>query len=299
MTGGAGFIGESLINMLLETGHEPIIFDNFSRFEYDKIQHLKYKVKIINGDVSHLSDLLDGVPKCDRVVHLAGNSRVDVSKEAHFSTFENNVRGTLNVLEYCRVYDSKLIFASSWMVYDPIKAAEKKPLTEDAKTGPITPYGVSKLMGEQYCHLFFSSYNVPSIRLRFSNVYGPKDKNRLIPFLISRAKTGDDIHIFGAEQTLNFIYVNDVVNAIYSAILFDLDSETDTFNIGTEKSINLTALAKDIISMSDSKSRLIVDPPRPYDFSFYSPETEHAKKKLKFKASIDWKKGLSECIEYY
>jgi UDP-glucose 4-epimerase len=297
VTGGAGFVGHNLAVALIKAGYNVVIYDNFSRLGEGRLDQIKDNVKIVRGDIRDFSQLMNGVPDCDFVVHLAAISRVDESLISPITTFEVNVIGTLNILEYCRKLHSKLIFASSWMVYDPEEAAKKKPLTEDARVGPITMYGLSKLVGEQYCRLYHLLYNVRSLILRFSNVYGPGDKDRLVPVLISRAKKGDDIHIFGRKQTLNYVYVSDVVKAICSAILTDIDF--GIFNIGTSSSINLVKLASMIVSLCNSKSRIIEDPPRPFDYEYFCPDITKARKYLNYEPSVSLEEGLKECVRHY
>jgi len=299
VTGGGGFIGSHLATALVDAGYETVIYDNFSRFSEEKLRNVVDKSKIVKGDIKDLNKLTETVPGAEVVVHLAAVSRVDASIVSHINTFEINGTGTLNILEYCRRFGSKLIFASSWMVYDPGEAAKMKPLSEEAKTGPITPYGVSKLFGEQCCRLFSYLYHVPTIVLRFSNVYGLGDKERLIPLLISKAKRDDEIHIFGKEQTLNFVHVEDIVNAVCLVISNNVELTANTFNIGTERSIRLMELASKIISLCGSASKLVINPHRPFDYKYYQPDITKAKTCISYEPKVGLQNGIKKCVEYY
>jgi UDP-glucose 4-epimerase len=299
ITGGGGFIGSHLVTALLEAGHEVTIYDNFSRFGEEKLAHVTDKVNIVKGDIRDLNQLTSSVPNPEVVVHLAAVSRVDASIMSNVTTFEINGQGTINVLEHCRKFNSKMIFASSWMVYDQTEAANKKSLDEETKTNPVTPYGTSKLTGELYCRLFSHLYQVPTMVMRFSNVYGPGDKERLIPTLISRAKKGDEIHIFGKDQTLNFVNVEDVVLAICSAVARATSKElfSNTFNIGTENSIKLVELASQVISLCNSPSPLVVNPERSIDYKRYQPNITKARNIIGYQPKVDLQSGLNKCIE--
>jgi len=295
VTGGGGFIGRFVCALLVRYGHEVTVFDNFSRFPLSYLKEISNKIKIVSGDVCSAEDVEKTLQGCECVFHLAAKSRVSLSPEEAKSCFQTNVIGTYNVLEACRKTGAKCIFASSWMVYG---RTNEERVTEDHSLNPVSPYGVSKLTGEHCCKLFHDLYGLRTTVLRLSNVYGLGDKERIVPLFFSLAKRNIPIHVFGREQTINFIYASDVARAFYLAALND-NADGDVYNIGTDKSTNLTDLAKLIVELCGSRSKVIIDEPRPVDIQFYQPYTAKARNKLGFEAKISFFSGLSECAPFY
>ena len=175
VTGGAGFIGSHLVDRLVGAGCLVKVLDNLSTGKLENIRgHLDSgKAIFVEGDVRNASNVERSVQDCDAVVHLAAQTSVPYSVENPWETFAINVGGTLNVLRSCAEgrQVGKLVFASSCAVYgDPVSL----PASEETSVGPISPYADSKLAAEKYCCGFSDVQILPSVVLRFFNVYGPR-----------------------------------------------------------------------------------------------------------------------------
>lgn len=297
ITGGCGFIGSHLARRGIEKGWEVLIFDDFSRFGPDNLGSLAESVTIVQGKVESINSLRKALVGVDVVFHLGGISRAVGSVDNPQPFFETNVQGTHNVFETCRDKSARVVFASSWIVYHReskrlgVKAREGDPV------GPETPYGLSKLIGEEYGKLYYDLYGEDIVSLRLSNVYGPGDKNRVIPTMVSIATKGDPVRVDGNPRFMNFIYVEDVVDALLS-IAERPDVKSRIYNIGTPESINLADLAAMIIRASNSPSSLTIGALPPREYENYCPDTFLAKDQLGFVARTSLEKGMEECVRW-
>lgn len=244
ITGGAGFIGANLAEELA-VDNSVIIIDDFSTGNKENVNDLPgEKVKFIEGSIGDLSLLERSFRNVDFVFHLAAISSVHRSIENPLATNDVNVTGALNVLLAAR--DSgvkKVAFASSAAVYGDTTSTAQK---EDMTPNPQSLYAVTKLVGEYYCGVFQAIYGLPTVSLRYFNVYGPKqDPNSeyaaVIPRFAKRLSEGKPPIIYGdGEQTRDFVFVSDVVRANILAV----ESEaTGVCNIGQGQSITINELA--------------------------------------------------------
>jgi len=172
VTGGAGFIGKHLVEFLITKGINVTIFDNFSNSKKNSITYLKNQgVKIIEGDITKIRDIVNAVKDQDMVIHLAAKISVEESIENPSETFYINVDGTKNVLIACKKnHIKKMIVSSSAAVYG--ESLPNIKLTEKSETHPISPYGESKIMMEYEIKKLVEKYNVNCIILRFFNIFG-------------------------------------------------------------------------------------------------------------------------------
>jgi UDP-glucose 4-epimerase len=207
VTGGAGFIGSHLAELLVQRGYEVIIIDDLSSGKMANIENLikKNKVQFFNGSVTDLSLLQTIFRGAQSVFHLAAVVSVSRSIGSPLNSHEVNLTGTLNVLVAARDNGlKKVVFSSSAAVYgdNPVL-----PHTEIMVPNPLSPYGVTKLAAEYYCRVFQQVYGLPTVCLRYFNVYGPRqDPNSeyaaVIPKFIQRASEEKPIIIYGdGEQT--------------------------------------------------------------------------------------------------
>ena len=253
VTGGAGFIGSHLSEELVKRGHLVIIVDNLSTGNINNIKHLLNKdsvqfVKNSIADLPLLRELFHGV---DYIFHEAAIPTVPRSIENPRVSHDINATGTLNVLIAAKENSvKKVIYASSSSVYGDVHTLPKR---EDMMPQPESPYAVSKLTGEYYCQVFQKVYGLPTVCLRYFNVYGPRqDPDRkhaaVIPKFIKVALNGDPLIIFGdGEQTRDFTFVKDVVDA---TILAAESDACGLLNVSYGKSINLKDLAKFIVNIA-------------------------------------------------
>jgi UDP-glucose 4-epimerase len=239
VTGGAGFIGSHITERLLNEGVKVIVIDDLSEGKWSNLPESKNLTKY-EGSITekNIGRLFKGV---DVVFHLAALPRVQRSIKYPMETHEVNVTGTLNMLLMARDYGvKKFIFSSSSSVYGE---QDKLPFTETMTPHPISPYGLHKLIGEEYCKLFSRLWGISTVCLRYFNVYGPRmypdgAYANLLPKFIKLMRNGKIPIINGdGEQTRDFTYVSDVVNANLLAAESNLSGEV--INIGSGKNISV------------------------------------------------------------
>lgn len=251
VTGGAGFIGSHLAEELAK-GNEVIIIDDLSTGSEANITPLLIhaNIRYVRGSIADLDLLQETLKDTDFVFHQAAISSVPKSIEDPLASNQANITGTLNVLVAAR--DNrirKVVFASSSSVYGDTPILPKK---EDMHPNPMSPYALTKLTGEYYCKIFQQIYGLPTICLRYFNVYGPKQNPdsqyaAVIPKFIKRLSQNKSPIIFGdGNQTRDFIFIKDVVEA---NILAALSESTGIFNIGSGKNISLNELAQIIMNI--------------------------------------------------
>ncbi|MFH1646591.1 MAG: SDR family oxidoreductase [Chloroflexota bacterium] len=252
VTGGAGFIGSHLVEALLSRGYFTIVIDNLATGKLDNIGSVRKNpdLEFVEGTVTELPRLQNLFQGVDYVFHLAAIPGVSRSIEDPLAAHHANVNGTLNVLLAARDGGvKKVVFASSAAVYGETPAQTQ---TEDMAASPMSPYAVTKYTGEQYCRVFQRVYGLPTVSLRYFNVYGPRqdpqsDYAAAIPKFIMKVARRTPPVIYGdGEQTRDFIYVKDVcaVN-----ILMAEGRATGVFNIGTGQGYTVNHLARTIIRL--------------------------------------------------
>jgi nucleoside-diphosphate-sugar epimerase len=221
VTGGAGFIGSNLVDELLRRGHEVRVIDNFSTGRRSNLDHLRGEIEVIEGDIRSYERVHNAVKGVDYVLHEAALPSVPRSVQDPLTTSDVNVTGTLNVLLTARDEGvERVIFASSSSVYGANPAL---PKVEGLEPMPVSPYGVAKLAGEQYCMAFFYVYGLETVALRYFNVFGPRqdpasEYSAVIPKFMRIVCAGQAPTVFGdGLQTRDFTHVSNVVQATCDA----------------------------------------------------------------------------------
>lgn len=268
VTGGAGFIGSHLAEGLAKEGYYVIILDDLSTGKKENIESpLKDdSAELIEGSVTDLPLLQGLFQGIDYIFHLAAIASVPSSVKNPQASHEVNATGTLNVLLAARDnHVKKVIYASSAAVYGDTAVNCQ---AENLLPGPLSPYAVTKLAGEYYCHAFRHVYGLPTICLRYFNVYGPRqDPNSqyaaVIPIFIQTIGGGKPPVIFGdGEQTRDFVFVRDIVRANIMAAGSEV---TGTFNIASGEAISVNKLAGVIIRLMGGNLQPVYREPRPGD----------------------------------
>lgn len=292
VTGGAGFIGSHLVDELSKDKSNKItLLDSFYRGSLENIkQLLKNKdIRIIKGDVRDINSFKK-IGKVDIVYHLAAQSNVAGSFFKPDYAFSSNVVGTHNALKYSSGQRVKrFVFSSSREVYGN---PEHVPVDEMQKLGPINMYGATKVCSEALCRAF-SRAGLNLTIMRIANSYGPRDKDRVIPLFIKNAKNNKNLELFGGHQVLDFIWVGDVVNAMIKASK-NTELVGETANIGTGIGTSIEGLAKIIIKLTGSKSKIARKKARSFDVQRFISKS--SKIKLKTTKLVD---GLKKTIGFY
>jgi UDP-glucose 4-epimerase len=242
VTGGAGFIGSHLVERLLQEGMQVVVLDNLS---VGKRENVPAEAEFVLGDVRDPDAVAAAVSGTDAVFHLAARVSIRASVAGFYEDAATNLMGTLNVLRACTSRNSrKLVYASSMAVY--ADSPKPVPLSESYHTIPISPYGVAKLASERYAMLVAAESGFEAVALRYFNTYGPRQTFTpyvgVITIFVQHLLRGDRPVIFGdGEQCRDFVYVGDVVEATFRAMLSDAHGET--FNVGSGEAISVSQIA--------------------------------------------------------
>lgn len=222
VTGGTGFVGSHLISKLLNEGHQV------------------YSVSSKDGDIAE-TNTWRAFPDAHDVVHLVARSFVPDSWLSPLQYMHTNLQGTIQALEYCRIRSARMIFLSSYLYGEPASL----PIPESAKLAANNPYAFSKMLAEQVCEFYQEKFGVNVVIFRPFNVYGPaQSASFLIPSIVAQARTRDRIEVLDLVPRRDYIYIEDLVNAICIAIRLRLSS--GVFNIGTGVSHSVENLIETI-----------------------------------------------------
>lgn len=296
LTGGAGFIGSNLAELLLADKHSVTILDDLSS---GYRENLHSDATFILGDISRPGVVHDAAKGADAILHLAasvGNTR---SIDDPLRDAEVNLTGTLRVLEAARDHDIKrVVFSSSAGIFGE---PESLPVTECHPVHPDSPYGVSKLAAEKACLVYNKLYGMRNVCLRYFNVYGVRQRydayGNVIPIFAERMLRGQDVIIFGdGEQTRDFINVRDIARANYAAAI-SADA-AGAFNLGSGTRIPINELAEMMLEISGSESQILHSDPRPGDVRDSLACIQAAKDALGFTPSVDLRDGLVEYLRW-
>jgi len=269
--GGAGFIGKHLCERLVKKGYTVKCIDNFYRFDEDNVEELREKrnFELIEADIRNREEIEPHFEDITHVVHLAAQSDVQGSFENKDYSFETNVKGTWNVLRSAEENNvQRFIFASSREIYGDTEGK----VSEDAELDPKNFYGASKATAEMYLDQFEEYSDLETYALRLANVYGPGDKNRVIPIFLEKAKRDDPLELYSGDQVLDFIWIEDTVE-VFSSILKN-GSEFRKINIGSGEETSIRELAHLIKDISGSQSKIVEKEGRDFDTKKFVTDTK-------------------------
>jgi len=301
ITGGAGFIGSNLATELSkEKESEVIIVDDLSTGRVSNLEKINKNINLVRGSITDLQ-LLKGIFKdVDYVFHQAAIPSVPRSIKDPIASNNANVNGTLNVLvaaKDCNV--KKVIYASSSSVYGDTPELPKR---EDMVPNPLSPYAVTKLLGEYYCKVFNEVYGLKTISLRYFNVYGPRqdpysDYAAVIPRFINKVLENKPPVIYGdGEQTRDFTFVKDVVRANIQAMKSDANG---VYNIASGNRISINELANVIMKLMGRNLKPIHEAPREGDIRHSLGDISSAKKTLSYEPQYSLEEGLRRTIKWF
>jgi UDP-glucose 4-epimerase len=252
VTGGAGFIGFHLSRKLADLGADVTIYDNLSNGKIENVKDVP-KAKFIQDDILNL-DKLCSLQKFDLIYHLAAQVVVPYSMENPIEDFETNARGTLNVLEKARRDKARLVFASSAAVYGNPTVL---PTPEDYGFHPFSCYGLSKVVGEEYCQIYALQYGLDVTVLRFANVYGSRCHGVINDFLDKLQKNPMKLEIIGTgQQERDFVHVSDIAEALVLAA--GESTVGKTFNLGFGETTRIIDLAKMMLKILKLSGKTVV-----------------------------------------
>lgn len=299
VTGGAGFIGSTIVRALLEQGDFVRILDNFSTGKRDNVAGLD--VEIVEGDLRDPAKLAQAVKGIDIIFHEAAFVSVPQSMEDPLPCFEINQRGTEYLLEAARKAGVKrVVLASSAAVYGDL---ETMPLAEDFSLRPLSPYAVSKRVDELYAEMYTRSFGLEVVALRYFNVYGPRQRPdsmyaAAVPIFARRLIDGKPITIYGdGGQTRDLIHVGDVVRANLLASEHP-DAPGQVFNICTGDETRLIDLVETLMDFFPDAPAPEFGPARAGDIYRSLGNPAKAEKIIGFKAQTSLDAGLKTVVDW-
>lgn len=298
ITGGLGFVGTNLIEALNAQGHsDVVVLDNESLGKPEHIAGLN--AQHVNGDIKDSETVASLVNESDAVVHLAADTRVLDSIENPVHNFENNVIGSMNILEAMRRSNKKrIVFASTG---GAIIGEATPPLHEEQVAKPISPYGSSKLAIEGYLSSYSASYGLQALSFRFSNVYGPRSfhKGSVVAAFYKAILSQEPIIIYGdGEQSRDFIHVKDLANTIVDNLSTD---QAGVFQLGSgiETTLNELLQKIEMVVGKDAMPEVIYKPSRDGEVYKTYCDISKARKILGYNPAIGLDEGLKESWNWF
>jgi nucleoside-diphosphate-sugar epimerase len=304
VTGGAGFIGSTLVDSLLRLGCTVVAFDNFDPFYTGKEGNVRHnlanpKFSLVRGSILDEKALAQAIKGADVVFHLAGQAGVRFCIENPLKAEEVNAMGTLDVLQAVRRAKTvkKVVYASSSSIFgNPVK----QMLSEDHPQNPTSPYGVSKLAGEKYCLAFYQTYGTPVTCLRYFSVYGPRGRpDQVVYSFAKRVMNGDPPVIYGdGRQSRDFTFVTDIVGGTVLAAMAD-ESVGQAFNLGFGKEFPIEAVARMVIDSFGADLEPKFEPAYKGDFPKTLCQNAKARSLLRWSPQVDLETGVAEFLEWF
>jgi UDP-glucose 4-epimerase len=302
VTGGAGFIGSHLVEALLGAGHVVRVLDNFSTGSRDNLAPVRDRVEVIPGDITDEETVHIAMREVEVVFHQAALASVPRSVADPLATHRACVDGTLFVLQAAREAKvRRVVYAASSSAYGN---TERLPKSEADPTNPLSPYAVAKLAAEQYCAAFTSVYGLETVRLRYFNVYGPRQTPdspyaAVIPLFIQALSEGHSPLIHGdGEQSRDFTYVADVVQANLRAAEAP-DVAGKVYNVACGQRTSLLDLVMILNSLLGTDVAPTHGPARPGDVKHSQADIARAKADLGYRPTTDMYTGLSRTLEWW
>ena len=305
ITGGAGFIGSNLCEAALKLGAKVRCLDNLSTGHIENLEDFKNNplFTFYEADIRDLDEVIKATEGVDYVLHEAAWGSVPRSIEKPLFYEENNIRGTLNVFEAARRANvKKCVYASSSSVYGDHPVLPKK---EGQEGNLLSPYALTKRACEEYGKLYFKLYSLPTIGLRYFNVFGRRqDPNgayaAVIPRFIRQLMHGETPTINGdGKQSRDFTYIENVIEANLKACLAPGEASGEVFNVAFGGREYLIDVYKLICASLNIQKDPIYGPERPGDIRHSNADIAKAKELLSYDPEYDFERGINEAIEWY
>lgn len=307
ITGGAGFIGSSLADKLLEQNNEIIVIDNFNDY-YDvniKEQNISQNLtnphyKLYRGDIcdKRLVEEIFATNKVDAVIHLAARAGVRPSLEMPEEYVRSNISGTINILEHMKNFNvKKMVFASSSSVYGNCNAEK---FSEDLKiTEPISPYAATKSACEQFLYTYSKLYGINAVCLRFFTVYGPRQRPDLaIHKFIDLINADEPISVYGdGTSKRDYTYIDDIISGICSAIHYDI-TPYEIINLGGGSPVALNDMISTIEKVMNKKAKRIYMSMQAGDVDKTVSDITKARKLLNYNPKTSFENGIVKFLDW-
>lgn len=302
VTGGAGFIGSNTVDELVRRGHSVVVLDDLSAGKEENLAESRNKITFIKGSVTDLEIVRRAMHEAEYVLHLAARTSVPRSVKDPLETNRINTDGTLNVLWAAR--DAKVkrvVFAASSSAYGETPTL---PKVETMQPAPISPYGVSKYVGELYTQVFGRCYGMENVSLRYFNVFGPRQDpgspySGVLSKFITACLEGTQPLIFGdGEQSRDFNFVENVVQANLLACEAP-GASGRVFNVGTGGRFTLNQTLKLLGQIAGKTVEAKYDSPREGDIRDSQADITQSREVLRYDPQVGFEEGLRRTYEWY
>lgn len=302
VTGGAGFIGSHLVEALTAAGKTVRVLDNFDTGLESNLAHISPAPTILRGDVSDPAAALEATRGVDVVYHLAALASVQKSVEQPDLSHRICCTGTVNLLDAARKQGvRRVVFAASSSAYGAWSSPE--PQTEDVPLAPLSPYAAAKLASEMYLQAFTASYGLETVRLRFFNIFGPRQRadspySGVIAIFLSLLSSGKTPTIYGdGLHSRDFVYVGNAVQALQKAAVSSAASGK-VYNIGTGRSITLIDLVATLNRLLGKSIQPKFAEPRAGDVRFSCADIGRARRDLGYEPQTSLEEGLARTLSW-
>ncbi|EOH91990.1 SDR family oxidoreductase [Enterococcus villorum] len=305
VTGGAGFIGSNLCELLIEAGYHTRCMDNLSTGKLENIQHLMAcnNFEFINEDITNVSSCESAAEGVDYIFHQAAWGSIPRSIRMPVEYGENNIQGTLNMLEAAKKNQvKKFVYASSSSVYGDSQTLPKK---EGEEGEVISPYALTKKVNELHGKLYSDIYDLPTVGLRYFNVFGRRQNPNgqyaaVIPKFIELMQQNDPLKIYGdGKQSRDFTYIDNVLQANIKAALSSDKTNGKAYNIACGEVINLNNLVAIMSKIFNKEAQVNYTEKRKGDIVNSYASIEKSVEALNYSPTIKLEEGLAETIKWY
>jgi UDP-glucose 4-epimerase len=297
VTGGAGFIGNNIVKLLIKNGHNVDIIDNLHTGKKENLKEIINEINFHQIDIRNKNDLEKIIKNCDGIFHEAALTAVPESFEKPKEYHDVNVIGTKNIFEIAGKENIRTVYASSSSIYGDVK---NTPIKENSDKKPINPYGQTKL-DDEFLAEKFSKNNLSVIGLRYFNVYGIGQTGSyagVITKFLENIKNQKSFIVNGdGNQIRDFIHVKDIAQANVAAM--ESKTKNGFFNIGTGISTSINDLAKLMVELSNHKHEIIHGPQLEGDIEISQADMNFTNKSFNWNYKINLHKGLSDLIKNY
>ena len=302
VTGGAGFIGSSTVDELVQRGHSVVVLDDFSGGKEENLAEIRNKITIIKGSITDIEVVRKAMHEAEFVLHLAARTSVPRSVKDPLETNRVNVEGTLNVLVAAKEFKVKrVVFAASSAAYGETPTL---PKVETMQPVPISPYGVSKCVGELYGQAFLKCYGLETVSLRYFNIFGPRQdpsspySGVLAKFCTAFLEDTEPVVFGDGEQTRDFTFVD---NAFHANLLACEAPNVagKVFNVGCGDRISLNQVLAALREVAAKPLRAKYDPPREGDIRDSQADISEARRYLGYEPQVGFLQGLQLTFDWY
>ena len=303
VTGGAGFIGSHLVDSLLAEGWAVVVLDDLSMGRLSNLPKRDPRLEVLVGSILDEKLCARSTRHVQAVVHLAARNSIPRSLAEPRQVVDVNVLGTLNVLEAARANGvSRVVYASSSSVYG---AGLKLPRQEEQPPAACSPYAATKAATEQLAQAWSRSFGLPTIGLRYFNVFGPRQRPQspyaaVVPRFVEACLRGTEAVIHGdGEQTRDFTYVGNVVSANLRALVAGETCFGNVYNVATGGRVSVRAAYEAIASVVGGTRRVRMEPKRPGDILHSQADITAAERALGWKPHVSFHEGIQRTVSWY